>query len=723
MNKSLLEIAHEISFSMDTSGNDIIKEFFVPCLQRATSYDVGVGYFTSGWIKLASKGLAAFIENGGHSRWIINPDLPEEDWEAIKTGTELSSQEIISNRMQQNLIELEEALESDTRNMLSWLIAEGRLEFKIAIPTNSLSGIWHPKFGVIKDTEENTIAFDGSYNMTIQANLNWEKINIYRSWVPEDKFRLNRQVDDFDKIWMTKDNNVKVFDVHENVIKHIIDKWRANRPHYFPILKYIQPLETNDTNDIYDQIINGNLYHNDEFRPPDSLILYDHQIQAIEAWNATEGKNAHAKRCGFLEMATGSGKTITALYLASALYKSLKSLAIIIVVPTKVLVDQWAEEACKFGLDPIKGSSNDPNWKKVAWSNIRAFSRKHIDHFIIITTNRSFSTQEFQRMVDALNNPILLIADEAHNLGSANSLNYLPPVIEYRLALSATPERYFDSEGTEQLFRYFGETVYRFSLSDAIGTCLTPYDYFIIPVELTDDEIEEYRKISIQISKISAIKRDEKGNDTQINNLFIKRARITSNAYNKVKVFTDTFDKIKFDSMKHIFVYTSDKDPNQTNQITNILQREKHLLVHQFTEKESGDNNLRKELINRFTVGEDLQVLVAKRCLDEGIDIPPTRYGFFLASTSNPRQYIQRRGRLLRKSHGKTHATIFDFFVIPPNEPGIINDLDVSIIKSELRRIIEFASLARNEASAKVSILEIAKRYGVLDILESGGTI
>jgi superfamily II DNA or RNA helicase len=315
-----------------------------------------------------------------------------------------------------------------------------------------------------------------------------------------------------------------------------------------------------------------------------------------------------------------------------------------------------------------------------------------------------------------------LIADEAHNLGAKRALRLLPDSVQYRLALSATPVRHFDETGTQALIDYFGESVYSFTLKDAIGVCLTPYEYQVTPVELTAEEMEEYTKLSSRISQMSAMKQDEE--NSAVERLLQERSRIVSRAENKVAALSSLLNDQDLKNLKHCFVYASDKDPKQTIDVVRMLQKDKGLYVHQFTEKETRDPTLRRSLLERFSRGVDLQALVAKHCLDEGVDIPATRIGYFLASTTNPRQYIQRRGRLLRMFPGKTHAVISDLIVVPPGNSGG-NDATESfgrnLIISELRRVVAFASTARNGGRARESLIELAQRYDVMEILGGGG--
>ncbi len=713
-----LNIQYEYRSDLD----NLVDKFYIPCFTQSVDYRRAVGFFTSNGLALAAKGLAAFLKRSGHMRLVASPIFQPEDIKAISQGYEAKSniieKAILRQFSKEFLLQLSETAVARL-GCLAWLIAEGYLDIKIALPSQDLiacnQAIYHEKIGIFTDNEGNAVAFIGSPNETVGGLVsNFESFDVYVSW-DDPQGRVKRKELNFERLWADNTPGLEIFSFPEAVKKRLLEFKPKQRPVNDPESReYMidEPFTVPNTG-----------YAIPEFKPPDNLKLFPHQEAAIRAWNSTNDISKQAIRTGFLEMATGSGKTITALCIAAQLHKDLGHLAIIVVAPTKVLVDQWSEEAGKFGLTPIKAHSDFPAWKKEAWSSVRAFRRGHIDRIALIVTNASFVTPEFQAIISEIGEPTLLIADEAHNLGTERIVNCLPQYVQYRLALSATPRRYFDEEGTHLLFDYFGESVYQFTLRDAIGVCLTPYDYFIIPVELTSDEFESYSMLTAKIGKLQAIQPQSEESHERINRLYIKRAELISSAENKIEALFTALSSLELHHLKHTFVYTSDKDPEQTNMVINLLQNRMGLLIHQFTEEETRNRQLRQDLLDRFAVGNNLQVLIAKRCLDEGIDIPPTRRGYFLASSSNPRQYIQRRGRLLRKFPGKTHAVIYDFLVLPPSDSDIIGkDIGAKVIISEFRRIVEFASTARNGETARLSIMDIARRFGILDILVQGGT-
>ncbi len=709
-----------LSYEYRSDSANIVDDFYVPCFKESIEYYRAVGYFTSSGLSLAGKGLVPFLQSGGRMRLIASPLLDAEDIEALSKGYQARKDAVERAILHQLGEEYLEKLSETSRTRLaclSWLIAENRLDIKIALPSVEFDlntqAIYHEKIGIFIDNDGNRVAFTGSPNETVGGLVsNFESIDVFLSW-DDPHHRVKQKFENFERLWTNETKKLEIFEFPEAAQRRLLTFRTKNRPEHDP-----ESVQYGKSTPIVEAPIS---WKAPVFEPPSDLKLYHHQVAAIKAWNETDNKFPQAKRIGFLEMATGSGKTKTALCLAAQLYRELGRLAIIVVVPSTLLIDQWSDEAEKFGLLPVKAHGENPKWEKESWHYARSFRRNHIDRAFIVVTNKSFSTASFQEMLSEFGSHLLLIADEAHNLGSEQAVKYLPQGVEYRLALSATPRRYFDEEGSQLLFDYFGKSVYQFTLKDAIGVCLTPYDYFVTPVELSQDEAERYNKLTSRIARLRSRKIDEDKSNSRLDYLYRERSRIVSNAERKIDALSQLIDDVDLKKLKHTFVYTSDKDPEQTQKVLDLLQKDKHLLVHQFTEKESGNKQLREELLRRFEAGDNLQVLVAKRCLDEGIDIPPTRYAYFLASTTNPRQYIQRRGRLLRKFPGKTHAIIHDFLVIPPlNTASDNEDIELHAIISEFTRIVEFATTARNGASTRLSLLKIAKILGVTHLVAGG---
>lgn len=678
--------------TLDTSTADIIKDFFVPVLTYATSYDRGVGFFSSSWIRLAAKGLLRLVHNQGRARWITSPILTEDDWQALWIGTQARKNIILRESLFRSVELLTEDIEQDTLSALAWMVADGILDFRLALPHNKLDHEFHAKFGIFTDAQGNQIAFNGSYNDSITGTRNYEEIDIFCSWIHEQMAWVERRKVQFERLWNNQDANVRVFELPEAVKIRII-KLRANeRPYKAPDWVKIQE---DATTYLISPPKNPQL--------PNHTLLRDYQEEAIEAWFANECR-------GLFEMATGTGKTITALAASVRLYEKQDRLAVIITVPYQHLVDQWQDEAQTFGYRPVLAYQSKIRWLDSLNHEILEFNNNYRRFISVITTHTTFISVEFQDSIARLTSPSMLIADEAHHLGAERTRHYYPQHIPFRLALSATPDRWFDDVGTEALRLYFDKTVFVFPLEKAIGFSLTPYYYYPHLVPLTDEELERYEELSTKIARLIN-RKDEEGQQI-LKILLIRRAELLNKAKNKLAVLSELVDAQ--DEVKHTLFYCA---PGQIDEVLRILGWEKGLLVHRFTAEE--DPRERQQLLTDFANG-DLQALVAMKCLDEGVDVPNTHIAFILASSSNPREFIQRRGRILRQAPGKEFSFIHDLIAVPPVTWTVSQDsptfvAERSIVHRELQRFKEFANPALNKHQALDVVWDIAKQYGLRD--------
>ena len=298
--------------------------------------------------------------------------------------------------------------------------------------------------------------------------------------------------------------------------------------------------------------------------------------------------------------------------------------------------------------------------------------------FCFISTNATFATARVQRLIRKLTGNVLFVADEAHNLGAKNLKQLLPEHIPYRLGLSATLERHGDEEGTEALIQYFGKSCIEYSLDRAIQEKkLTPYRYYPIAVYLTESEHEEYERLTKEINKNLVKTRGGKYKLTEYGEILaMKRARLIAAASGKIAALREAILPYKDDN--YILVYCGtrylrvpedefgavddESELRQIDLVTEMLGNELNMKVSQFTSRE--DMQERAILKREFAKGENLQALIAIKCLDEGVNIPQIRTAFILASTTNPKEYIQRRGRVLRLAEGKEYAEIYDFVTL-----------------------------------------------------------
>lgn len=682
---------HELSFKaiLDTSKDDLIKDFFIPALTVSMRYDRGVGYFSAAWLRIAAKGIVEFARNSGCARWVTSPILSEGDWLALQQGEAARHDVVLRHAIERNIADLEQTLERETLSALAWLVADRILDFKLAIPRNKLAGgEFHDKFGVFTDHDHNQVSFNGSYNESEQGTRNYESIKVFCSW--QDSFAplVAADTQRFERLWNNLDENVQVFNLPDAARARILKLRTGERPYPEPDWAFLHSLSGEHNINVFVP----------RLRIPPEVQLYDYQIQAIDKW-------FEHGCCGLLEMATGTGKTITSLAAMARLYEREQRLAVVIAVPYQHLVDQWQEDANNFGLQPILAYQSKARWLNLLHQRVIEFNRGDREELSVITTHSTFIDKDFQRIIGRLTGPALLVADEAHHLGAERSRTQLPTNFPFRLALSATPDRWFDDVGTAALRTFFGDTVFRFPLEDAIRRgILTPYTYYPQLIELTTDELQEYQVLSEQIAKLINVEDEELQEALKM--ILIKRSRLLNNASQKLVALKALVGQMG--NLYHSLFYCS---PEQIDEVCQLLGWDLGFVIGRFTAEEP--NTLRQQLLSDFD-NRVLQALVAMKCLDEGVDVPSTRTAFILASSSNPREFIQRRGRILRRAVGKTEATIYDFIAIPPQTwSSSAPSIERGIIEHELHRFMEFADCARNKHQALDVIWDLAKQYGI----------
>lgn len=684
--------------------DNIVEEFYVPILNESILYRRAVGFFSSTSLAQIAKGVQGLIDNGGKIQLIASPKLSDNDVEAINLGYKLRK-DAIEKKLIEELREPKDYFESENLNILANLIAKEQLDIRIAILNkNNQLGIYHEKLGLVTDQNNDMIAFTGSLNETANAMLvNYESIDVFTSW--SDFERVKDKDNAFNNIWT---NNIKGLDVLEfpSIKQEIIKKYKSDS---VGINKYKYKVSKNNNPFV-----------------PDKIKLYDYQLEAINNWKEND-------YCGIFDMATGTGKTITGISALVNLYNHLNGkLAVIIICPYTHLVEQWLEDLKLFNINPIiaYSESEDKNYKRKIKDAVLNYNLGVISYFCMITTNATYRTEFIQSKIVKLKKDTLIIVDEAHNFGSANLQDKLLNNFKYRLALSATLDRHNDEIGTSALYNYFGEKCIEYTLGRAIKEKkLTPYYYYPIPVYLSRDELERYKVLSREIGKNIIKTASGRTKLTEHGKMLtLKRARLVAGAKNKVKVLKSKIEKYKNDS--YIVVYcgattvTEDyctcheedlEGKRQIDLITELLGNELNMRVAQFTSKE--DTEERTIIKEKFSYGREIQALIAIKCLDEGVNIPQIKTAFILASTTNPKEYIQRRGRVLRLVQGKEYAEIFDFITLPrelENVKGYANEevsMDKSLLINEVKRLIEFRDLSLNPYESDKLISEIQNAY------------
>lgn len=699
--------------------NSVVSEFYIPCMSACSRYDRAVGFFTSTSLSVAAKGLSRLIQNQGTMRLIASPSLTREDVAAIKEGYR-KREEIIDDALVRELDD-QRIVNDVIRHRLSclaWLIEYRRIDIKIALVEDSTGiGIYHEKVGVFHDSSGGFVAFTGSANESSSGLVsNFESIHVFTSWsrVDRDRAELIRQ--DFEDLWDNRTPGLRIYRFPDAARRQLL-KLRSQTPPTF------------DPEDQPDQEIQ---HPAEQDTPqalglpqiPSDIVIREYQKIAVRKWLEENGR-------GILQMATGTGKTVTALALTTHLSKGLgiqkRALTVIVLCPYKHLVSQWADECRNFHIHPIQCMESKAIWHRSLVNLIATQKSGALPFLLILVTNSTFASDAFQDVITSITHDLLVIADEVHNLGAEELRNVLPENAQYRLGLSATPERWFDDIGTQALYSYFGKPVFELPLGEAIKQgALTPYRYFIHLVQLEDDEAELYFDITKRIGMLTAsgseqLTDDSVGASQALKILLLKRARLIASARQKLSVLQQVVHPL-VQTTHNLFycgdgvVESTDGDiQRQLDAVTLLLGRDMGMAIDSYTAETSLET--RVDLRRRFAAGE-LNGLTAIRCLDEGVDIPETRRAFILASSTNPRQFIQRRGRILRKSPGKTEAEIHDFIVIPQSqssEPAVFN-VERSLFRRELARIVEFAKLAINGHEVMLALLPLRKKYNVLDL-------
>lgn len=692
----------DIELEYRSSRNNVVTDFYIPVLERATEYNRAVGFFSSTALVEISKGLGQLVENGGRINLIASPKLSEEDIYAIEYGYK-AKESVINTALLRSFAEPEDIFQEKRLNLLAYLVAIDKLRIKIAYLKNKNNiGIFHEKLGIIKDNNENVIAFSGSANESGMAfNYNYEAIDVFCNWKSDESFlRCQKKMSAFDKIWNNHEVGVEVIE--------------------FPdALK--EKLETYNIGPIKENIdVKEGISKRRKLEPaiPEFIHLFDYQKEAISKWT-------ESNYVGIYDMATGTGKTYTGLASIINLYKKLGRLAVVIMCPYLHLVEQWIEDIKIFNIPYIVGNSSYKNYKENLKDAIFRYNLEMDNMVCFICTNDTFMNNQVQNILEKIKGDILLVADEAHNLGAKKIQNKLNDRYKYRLALSATIDRYGDPEGTSFLYSYFGDKCIEYTLSRAIQEHkLTPYKYYPIIVSLTDDELMSYREFTYEIGKCIIIdKHGKKRLSEKGKKLAIARARLVAGAANKIEMLETLMQEYR--AKNHILVYCGatrlfeDEDDEigkrQIELVTELLGEKMKMRVARFTSDENVET--RACLKSDFENGEDLQALIAIRCLDEGVNIPGIRTAFILASSSNPKEYIQRRGRVLRKCNGKEYAEIYDFVTIPRSLSEIADlpddekQKDMSLLCRELRRVREFGNDAMNFLDTERLIHQIESEY------------
>lgn len=664
------------------------------------------------------------MNNNGKILLIASPVLQEKDIEAINRGY-ADRLKIVEKSILDSMVEPTTYFEEERLNVLAHLIANGILDIRIAFfERDGKLGLYHEKIGLVYDEQDNVIAFTGSMNESATAFAdNFESIDVFCSWKGQESLeRVMQKEKDFNALWTNQTRNITVVEFPK-VAREKLESYRKPSVHW--------DIDQQEYKTVVREAVVS--YLTTPYPAmPSSVKLYDYQLEAVNQWEQ-RGFN------GIFNMATGTGKTFTALAGIVRLFNLKRRLAVIIVCPYQHLVEQWVEDLKLFNMDPVVGysMSSQRDWRRQLRSSVMDYVLGLIDHFCFVTTNATFSIDYVQHQICRLREDVVLVIDEAHNFGATNLSSKLVDHIPYRLALSATIERHADPEGTRKLFDYFGEECINYSLERAIREKkLTPYYYYPILTHLTNGELHVYKRLSRQMAQCF-VERGGKAVLTEAGKrIALKRAKVVAGARNKLTALADAIQPYR--NRSHILVYCgattiSDVDyveglPDQSelrqiDTVVDLLGNQLGMAVSKFTSQE---NTREREVLKReFARGENLQALIAIRCLDEGVNIPRIQTAFILASSTNPKEYIQRRGRVLRLAPGKEFAEIYDFITIPrplrdvKHLPETEIRSDISLIKKEIARVQDFADLSLNPQLGYKMIDQLRQAYD-LDKIDGG---
>lgn len=675
----------------DSQKDNLLKDFYIPALANSKKYRRVVGYFNSKSLASAAIGLKDFILNKGHMDILCGVDLNPTDVNIIKFASEHPEQ-ILTSSFLNDLDSIEDDIVKNHVKVLGWMIANNLLRIRVAVkvdskgsPITAGGGILHYKIGLMNDCKGNLISFSGSINETFAAwEKNLEEFHLFRGWKEGELVHLKENLDTFNDLWNSKWDSYKILDIPEAVEQKLID----DAPDNFDDLIFDFNLPKNDINLKID--------------------LYDYQKEARDKWFENEKK-------GIFVMATGTGKTYTALGCLEKLIHEDSQLITIISAPTKHLLPQWNKSIKKMDLnvDKILTATGDTKWRVLLEDYLLDIRLRNISSLVILTTHDTLASNDFINYLSKnKRGNYFLIGDEMHGLGSSYRRNGLKKELyDFRLGLSATPTRYSDEE-SEFLFEFFGGELYKISLRQAIydyynpitgKSYLTPYNYYPYFLSLNESELERYKEITLSLVKYQ----DEEYNRYKENLLF-QRAEIIKDAVNKYGVFEKILDDIS--DCSGLIIYCS---PNQINKILKILAKH-NIIAHKFTMEEDtkplekyGGLSEREIILDDFSNG-NYQVLVAMHCLDEGVDVPSASKAIFMCSSNSSREFIQRIGRVIRRSENKTVSDIYDLIVKPSGDR-----LDCSLQKFE-------QSIFEREKERYKQIGYVSENYDyVIDVLNN----
>ena len=701
--------------------DDLVGEVLIPAMQCARDVRIGAGYFSSKCLAQIAPGLAELLKGDGALHLLASTELSPEDLGGIERGT-MSPEAAIGAFAVELLHSPTSHLAAHTVDCLAYLVATRRLLIRFVLMRK---GMYHKKQWLFWDGEQ-WAAVHGSGNATARGLItNGEQMTVDRPWIDgnSSSVRVSKLVDQFDRQWNNRHpSSLSIEPVqaisflqqreplpHPPTVEEFWEAWRKDaeagmEPSMPPGVS--APKEPRRRLSIPSWL--------DWHTPP-----YAHQADAIAQLESAGGS-------GILSIATGGGKTRTSLIAVTRLQElDQRPMLLVVLVPSTPLARQWQRDVREFGVEPRLMSGLSPAERDETLAEVSASLQGGSATAVLIASNQLFARDtELRRFVDrhSLSSATVLIGDEVHNLGAPSFVKDPPQAFQFRIGLSATPIRQYDPDGTDQLFDYFRaggaapQPVFTYTLEQAIRDgCLVPYRYWVHPIRFTDDEMARYEELTDEL-RTAGFAVDDDGRmlaNATVERLLRERRALIEQADNKIPALRSLLMRNGPRAISRTLIYTSAKPvkaPHEGRQIDKVtaMLSDLGVISHQFTHAETASSDA-QDLLDRFGRG-DYQVLTAMKVLDEGIDIPQTNVAFLLASSTVQREWVQRRGRILRRAEGKQAADLHDFVVVPPD---VQSTYGKRLLRGELGRVTEFGRIALNEYDPDGAV-DVARR------LESG---
>ncbi len=700
--------------SYDSGVEDVLWSFYIPVLSKANQYDRIAGFFSSSILSLAARGLEDFIMNGGKMRLVTCPKLSKSDAQIIERSIkELDS--LLTSNFLSDYSSITDAFQRDHVKALGWMLANKKLEIRIAVIRKdgrvlneeeiNHSGIMHQKVGILYDQTGNILTFSGSNNESASGWLgNTEEFKVFCSWQDQVGYYKD-DIKKFNSFWEGTRSDVEMKNLPQAIQEKLIEEAKDFEPSKLNVSRYY-----------------GSSNPRRDKKAKKVLQPFPYQETAVNKWND------NSRRLLF-QMATGCGKTKTAISCMTLAVADTPKLLTVIATPQATLSSQWKDDVDSLD-ELVIGGKRYPipsqysfvviggtSWATDLQKEVRKLKTGRYPYLVVYVTHALAHTESFLNIIKSSgpNVPKLLIGDEVHGLGAKETRHALDDVYTYRIGLSATPQRWFDDQGSELIEHFFGDKSYEFTIRQALKehnlitgkTFLVQYYYHPKFVKLSDDELEEYQRLTEKISKMARF--GDEDFKTYLEWLRFERAKIEKNAKSKYPMLESILDELG-DDINDTIIFVSDE------QIDEVMRRlsARRIDSARFTKDQDPHpkaiyNGLseRSHIIKLFKE-KKYKVLVAIKCLDEGIDIPSADTAIVMASSTNPREYVQRIGRIIRQAPGKGKANIYDMII----EPDIsrfdkdCKEMEKRILLKELDRVKDLS----REAMNSVTVLKTVNR-------------